>query len=290
MEVEQTFFHAAGLQRYFTVDYEEQQSPTEEGETPAAASARASDGRFDHIIGKWDHDLDKHQKGLELVDAETAKTDHTLLRHLSRISRLPDREERLLQRVAELNTTLIEKCVAGLSSLDRETPRWLRSTKLPEPVQRPLARLQNASSQHTYATHMARFVCYSLHVLQSCADSERLREAEHSNDVSSDDDVSEDDSNYSDEGSNGDDSSAGDVGHSVGTIVDAYKDARRLYPWHARQRELLRRVQQSIEGDWEDQAQLKALLDWHKSVIFQRIRGNAFTSALPHFLAVLGID
>ncbi|KAK3615741.1 hypothetical protein LTR22_027323, partial [Elasticomyces elasticus] len=56
----QTFFNAAGLQRYFTVDYEEQPTPTEESETPAAASIGASEGRFDDILKKWDYDLDKH--------------------------------------------------------------------------------------------------------------------------------------------------------------------------------------------------------------------------------------
>ncbi|KAK3615740.1 hypothetical protein LTR22_027322 [Elasticomyces elasticus] len=164
------------------------------------------------------------------------------LRPFSRISRLPDREERLLQRIVELNTMLVEKCVAGLLSLDRETRRWLRSAKLSEPDQRPPARLQNASSQQT------------------------------------------------DEGSNGDDSSAGNTGHAARTSVDVYKDARRLYPWHARQRELLSRVQQSVEAAWEDQVQLKALLAWYESVIFQRVRGDPFTSALLHFLAVLWID
>ncbi|KAK3615831.1 hypothetical protein LTR56_026356 [Elasticomyces elasticus] len=130
---------------------------------------------------------------------------------------------------------LVEKCVAELLSLDRETRRWLRSAKLSEPDQRPPAKLQNASSQQT---------------------------------------------NYSDEGSNGDDSSAGNTGHAARTSVDVYKDARRLYPWHARQRELLSRVQQSVEAAWEDQVQLKALLAWYESVIFQRVRGDPFTSAL----------
>ncbi|KAK3615832.1 hypothetical protein LTR56_026357 [Elasticomyces elasticus] len=56
----QTFFNAAGPQRYFTVDYEEQPTPTEESETPAAASIGASEGRFDDILKKCDYDLDKH--------------------------------------------------------------------------------------------------------------------------------------------------------------------------------------------------------------------------------------
>ncbi|KAK4903970.1 hypothetical protein LTR49_026495 [Elasticomyces elasticus] len=269
------FLQRCGSPRYFTVDQEEQHSPTDKGETPAAASIRASDGRFADIIGKWDHDLDKHQKGLELADAETAKTDHTLwfkrngwpehvakcnLQHLSRISRLPDQEERLLQRVVELNTTLIDGACCSHYSTGRPDG-GCGAQSCPSRI-RPLARLQNASSQQKYATYMARFVCYSLRVLQSCAYRGRVRETEHSNDDSSDDDVSGNDSSYSDEGNNGDDSSAGHANHAVRTSVDVYKDARRQCPWHARQRELLGRVQRSIEGGWEDQVQLKALLDW----------------------------
>jgi hypothetical protein len=41
----------------------------------------------------------------------------------------------------KLNSALIEKCVAGLSSLDNETRRWLKSAKHSEIDQRPLARL-----------------------------------------------------------------------------------------------------------------------------------------------------
>ncbi|KAK3620149.1 hypothetical protein LTR56_023576 [Elasticomyces elasticus] len=135
-----------------------------------------------------------------------------------------------------------------------------------------------ASSQQKYATSMARFVCYSLRVLQSSADRLRVRETEHGNDDSSDDDVSGNDNNYSDEGNNGNDSSAGHADHAVRTSVDVYKDARRRYLWHARHGELLGQVQRSIEGGWEDQVQLKALLHWYESVIFQRVRRNPFTS------------
>ncbi|TKA62305.1 hypothetical protein B0A55_12931 [Friedmanniomyces simplex] len=171
------------------------------------------------MLQKWDQDLDQHQKALEVADAETAKTDHTLwfkrtewpehvagcnLRHLSRISRLPDKEERLLQRAVELSNALIEKCVAGLTSLDRGTRRWLRGAKLSEPDQRPLARLQNAESQQTYSTYLARFLCYSLRVLRSCGDDEQGGEGEENtetNDETGDsDEISSSDESLDDEG------------------------------------------------------------------------------------------
>jgi hypothetical protein len=41
---------------------------------------------------------------------------------------------------------LVKKCVAGLSTLDQETRRWLRSAKKSEVDVRPLTRLQNPDS------------------------------------------------------------------------------------------------------------------------------------------------
>jgi hypothetical protein len=100
-------------------------------------------------------------EALELADAETIKTNHTLwfkktswaehivgytLKHLSQASRLPDRDEQTLHEAVKLNSALIEKCVAGLSTLDNETRRWLKSAKHSEINQRPLVRLQNVES------------------------------------------------------------------------------------------------------------------------------------------------
>jgi hypothetical protein len=304
----QTFFNAAGLQRYFTVDYDEPHSEAEEDHHDQASEVRLTEtrengsSRVKSIMQRWDEGLHKQEKKLEVADAEIAKTDHTAwfkrnewpehlakcnLRHLSRVSRLPDREERMLQRIVELNNTLVEQSVTGLSTLDRETRRWIRSAKLSEPDQRPLARLQNASSQQTYATYMSRFACYSLRVLQSCEDRERLHEADEGSD---DDTDSGNDGSYGDDNSDSEASSSGDTGYASEMVVDVYQDARRLYPWRGEQRARLVRVRQSIERGWEDAAQLKALLEWYKSVIFQRVRGNTFTSALLHFLAILGIN
>jgi hypothetical protein len=145
------------------------------------------------IVTDWKEQEEKLNKELEVADAETVKTDHTLwfkktgwaehiagytLRHLSEASRLPDRNEHILKKAVELNSVLLERCVAGLSSLDNETRRWLRSTKHSEIDQRPLARLQNTESQQTYAVYMAWLLCYSLRVLQSCEDYERSEDAE----------------------------------------------------------------------------------------------------------------
>jgi hypothetical protein len=197
----QTFFKSAGLQRYSTVLYNEEETADDQGGNveitllarstiDVAETTKTSDNTEVAAIAiDWKEQDEKLNEALEVADAETVKTDHTLwfkktgwpehiagctLKHLSQASLLPDRDEQTLHEAVKLNSALIEKCVAGLSSLDNETRRWLKSAKHSEIDQRPLARLQNVESQQTYAVYMARLLCYSLRVLQSCEDSERL--------------------------------------------------------------------------------------------------------------------
>lgn len=139
----------------------------------------------------------------------------------------------MLQRAVELNVTLIEACVAGLKSLDRETRRWLRSAKLSEIDQRPLARLENPESQQTYLTYFSRLPCYSWRVLQSVDEKERQSdESDRSDDTAHDSQSSCD---------------AADEEPESQATVDLFTDACRLYPWRGRQKELLSKVHQSIE-------------------------------------------
>jgi hypothetical protein len=84
----------------------------------------------------------------------------------------------MLKKVVELNSALLKRCVAGLSLLNNKTRRWLHSAKHSEINQRLLARLQNIESQQTYTVYIARLLCYSLRVLQSYEDCERLEVAE----------------------------------------------------------------------------------------------------------------
>jgi hypothetical protein len=134
---------------------------------------------------------------------------------------------------------------------------------------------------------MARLLCYRLRVLQSCEDSERLEgtlDHQSSEGRGSESDT-EDDSEH-DEDSDGDGGSDSDIQ----PVVDVFKDARRLYPWQGRQKDLLRRVREGIDNGWDKKSQLKALLDFYESLIFQHVRGDTFKSAILHFLAALGID
>ena len=179
--------------------------------------------------------------------------------------------------VVKLNSTLIEKCVRGLASLDKETRRWLRSAKHAEIDQRPLARLQNVESQQTYATYLARLLCYSLRVLHSCEEHEKLEVLadgqppsdvdETSNYIPNDDSIGTGESDSHD---------SEDEDFDSQPVVDVYEDARRLYPWHSEQRHLLRRVRDSIESGWGEKAQLDALLKFYNSLIFQHVRADTF--------------
>jgi hypothetical protein len=52
--------------------------------------------------------------------------------HLAHQTRLPNRGEVKLRRAAKLTELLVERSVKGLSTLARETRRWLRSAKRQE--------------------------------------------------------------------------------------------------------------------------------------------------------------
>jgi hypothetical protein len=151
----QTFFKSAGLQRYFTVLHNEEEDVNRQAdgaETAIQITSAIEGGTrgvidnadVETIVTDWKKQEEKLNEELEVADAETAKTDHTLwfkktgwvehiagctLRHLSEASRLLDRDEHTLKKAVELNSTLLERCVAGLLSLDNETRRWLHSAK-----------------------------------------------------------------------------------------------------------------------------------------------------------------
>lgn len=191
------------------------------------------------VFGEWDADIDRHREVLEVADAEIAKTDHTLwfkrtqwaehlagcnLKHLSRASRLPDREENMLQWVVELNNSLVERCVGGSSTLDHETRQWVRSANHSEADVRLLARLQNSESQQRYAVCTARLNCYRLRVLENgesvSAETDLDEQIESSE---SDDEATDSDSRHEaskDETRN----------RETEAVTDVSKDARRLFP------------------------------------------------------------
>jgi hypothetical protein len=126
---------------------------------------------------------------------------------------------------------------------------------------------------------MARLLCYSLRVLQSCENCESSEEVEAG---------SQQQNNSRDEESSTEDD--GDREAIAEPAIDVFRDARKLYPWQGRQKELLSQFRKSVEEDWNPKSQQQALLEFYESLIFQHVRGDAFKSVILHFLAVLGIN
>ncbi|KAJ9656269.1 hypothetical protein H2201_008601, partial [Coniosporium apollinis] len=67
------------------------------------------------------------------------------------------------------------------------------------------------------------------------------------------------------------------------------EDARRLFIWQGRQKELAKELWRSLDlGD--EEAQAERMLQLSASFIFHGVGDQPFSSGLIHFLAVLGID
>lgn len=297
----QAFFQSRRYRKYFTVNYDVAGQKTLQQSAISGSSLRNQ-----AIIERWDREDEKREKELEIIDAETAKTDRTFwfkrnkwpehlrlsnYRHLSRASRLPDRGEEVLNKVPQLVEEVIEHCVAGLPSLDHTVRRWLRSAKASEPDVRPLGRMQNPESQQRSASYITRLICYTFRVWQSCqvhgsaykdvdANSEKDSD-DNGGRVGEDDEADEDD----DEPSSPlvDDTESDD-------IIDVYQDARRLFPWQEGQMEIVARLWEAIRTGQSARQKRKVLLEFLETVIFQYVRGTGFSNVLLHFLAVLGIN
>ncbi|KAI1668018.1 hypothetical protein L13192_07154 [Pyrenophora tritici-repentis] len=219
------------------------------------------------------------------------------LAHLGYQVRLPDRSEAKLQRAAKLTEQLIEKGVKGLSTLPRETRRWLRSAQQSEIDQRPLARLQNAESQATYTNYVVRFVCYYLRIIsdeESRLEEPQLQEDSVEDSVSSSD-AEDTESEYRTDNSKDDDDSEGPQQHRKPRKrqpADKMKDARELFCWQANQKPLAKQLWLALDSsDGSDKAdQTFALLVSLSSFILVSYGNNVFSSGLLHYLAVLGID
>ncbi|KAF1934619.1 hypothetical protein EJ02DRAFT_516885 [Clathrospora elynae] len=160
----QTFFRAGGLQRYFVVNAADYGEPSIPQEVADVVSMQ---------LAGWKATQQIHNEKAQVMDAEAAKTDKTgwfkrtgwlehfgnrNLVHLAHQVRLPDQGEVKLQQAAKLVELLVERSVAGLSTLPQETRRWLRSAKQSEVDQRPMARLQNPESQAVYTSYVVKFL------------------------------------------------------------------------------------------------------------------------------------
>jgi hypothetical protein len=170
------------------------------------------------------------------MEAKIAKTDKTgwfkrtgwlehfanrNLAHLAHQARVPDKIELKLRDAAELVELLVEQSVKGLATLPQETRRWLRSARRQEPDRRPIARLQEHTSQARYASYMVRFVCYLLRIVAD-------EEAKAAQDSSSED-SSSDSGSSSSEDDPSDSSQSPQHQRSIRKEKDRMKDARELF-------------------------------------------------------------
>lgn len=284
----QTFFNTGGLRRYFTVRASEQPEDQD-----------ADQDEVEGLINGWKATQQAQELEAQVMDAKAAKTDRTgwfnrtrWLEHLAERNRvhlahairLPGRDEPKLKQAANAVEKLVEQSVAGLSSLPRETRRWLRSAQATEIDQRPMARLQNPESQARYAGYIVMFVCYFLRVI---ADEEARDHACSSSGRNSDNHDDADSDNSDDDRSSGGEYSTN--GSYQKETPDFMKDARELFPWQGRQRELAMALWLTLDGR-DEGAHVDALLAVLAAFIFEPIVHTVFDSGLVHFLAVLGID
>jgi hypothetical protein len=295
----QTFFSSGGLQRYFIVELD--------------GVGNGQDLDQNHVVDQqlstW---LDVRKQLEEDMDVmgDAAKTDKTgwfkrtgwlehfkdrNLAHLGHQVRLPDRNEAKLQLAAKLTEQLIENCVKGLSTLPRETRRWLRSAQQSEVDQRPLARLQNPESQATYTNYVVRFVCYYLRIVgeeELQSEEAPLQEDREEGSMGSSD-AEDTESEYSTDNSKDDNASEeGAQQHRKQRKqqqADKMKDARELFCWQENQKPLAMQLWLALDGsDREDQ--MFALLVSLSSFILVSYGNDVFSSGMLHYLAVLGID
>lgn len=105
---------------------------------------------------------------------------------------------------------------------------------------RLIARLQNSDSQQRYAIYTARLVCYCLRVLE---------DSEHgTSEMSPDEQTESDEDSDATISSDGEEASEGETHRrELETAADVFKDARRLFLWQGRQKELARELKRSVQ-------------------------------------------
>ena len=131
------------------------------------------------VAQEWEILQGQHEQAMQEVETEQATHDRTgwwsltkwsthfggcNMQYLAHASRVPDQDEVLLKEATRVVDEMLQRSVAGLATLHRETRRWLRSPKVSDPDVRPLARLQETNSQDRYYNYWRRFICYCFRV------------------------------------------------------------------------------------------------------------------------------
>lgn len=287
----QTFFKTGRFRRYFTISL-------------VTAAGRAATGSLDEAT-LISHEVQEAQsqraQELDVAEATIAKTDRTgwfnrngwpehlssrNLAQLSWASRLPDRHDAILCQAVKVVELAIEQSVAGLATLPLETRRWLRSPKSSEIDERPLARLQNLESQQRYASYIKRFICYCLRVAIAIREEgvSTAQQARRSTTYQR---------QASTSGSSASEGESDETSSSRNPVLTSHRDplhdAKALFPWAGEQKELAIALVHSLHLD-DEATQVRRALELLRALIFQEVNNDPFTSALVHFLAILGIN
>jgi hypothetical protein len=175
----QTFFTGGGFVKYFAVEAPRSLNHAISATPPSQTLSAAAGGDLQRIQAEWSATREQYRQTLARLDEEMVKQDRTSwfnrtewpqhlakrnMKFLAHASRLPDRDELVLQEVVRVLDLLMHQAVTGLSTLDIETRRWLKSAKRAEPDVRPFARLQNSESQDRYTGYVRRLFGYLMRV------------------------------------------------------------------------------------------------------------------------------
>ncbi|KAF9729764.1 hypothetical protein PMIN01_12628 [Paraphaeosphaeria minitans] len=287
----QSFFPASGRQRYFVVCVPDV--------ADSGADARAHKEEVEDILAEYARTQEERKRQEQVMDAEVAKTDKTgwwkftewpehfanrNCVHLAHAIRLPRRDEPKLQKAARAVEQLVEQSVRGLSSLPRETRRWVKSAQANEIHQQPIARLQNPESQARYAGYIVMFVCYVLRIV-AAEEADKESEDTESSEGSSTDDSSDGDGSSSDCS----DESPPEAHTGRRVKVDPMKDAREMFPWKEDQKLLATMLWEALDSN-DEAGHIVLVRRMLSTFIMTTYIRSPFESGLVHFAAVLGFD
>lgn len=346
----QTFFTGGGMMKYFAVRAPSSADPitTPQQEDNFRDDSNMTLVQTDEIVAGLSQQqrrnfqahlrarqlfVQQHELEIQKADAEIAKHDRTgwfnrtewprhfagrNLVHIAHCSRLPDKEEVVLIEVVRLLNEVWNAAVAGLSTLDQETRRWLRSAKASDPDVRPIGRLQTVDALERYAGYLRRFLCYIMRLW--CADveaRERHVNDDHHGDDDDESDHDSDDEEEEEDDKEDDEDDRGDItsdtvhrDHDKGNSrrrntlpdpaaarpveIDRTGDARALFPWQSGQKELFEKLYLYITDENKNglsaEEGLALVLEICHHFIFFKVGHDPFRSGLVHFMAVLGID
>ncbi|CAD0011788.1 unnamed protein product [Aureobasidium pullulans] len=304
----QTFCNSSGKQKWFVVKTPDEAA--REGVNIRETLPRAKQIQFDGIKGDFQRLIEQWQKEQKMLSDKVEKCENTgwwnktrwrehlkncNLIHLSYASRLPDKDEEGLLKVAAVIKKMVERGVSGLNSMPEGLRRWLRSAEMHKPDVRPLARLQNSESQERYTGYWIRMICYCLRVWSTRDDNNEAADGE----VDGDDNNHHDTESDSDETNDDEDDPHAEPQHGERLqrrrqAQDQMYDARRLFPWNDQLESAIQKVWTSViyEGDTSsvEDDQIPAMVELCKVLLFRKVWNDRFDSAMIHFMAVMGID